>query len=424
MTRLSAVNRRSRRAVLGWHLRNDLLRRGSLLGLTLVTLAGGCKMLSPNASSLSEEAAARRAIDGPDDIFRPEGRAADKHSKPQAFWDRLTGRNKHDVPKARSEYALGDEYFNKAKELEGDERRDAFRAAAAKYQSAANNWRSSALEQDALLMMGESYFFAEDYYKSEQAFAKLVKEYPRNRYLDHIGSRRFEIADYWLLEDGAEHKPFYMVNLTNNRFPLNDTGGHGRRVLERMRLDDPTGKNTDDATMRLAVASFQKGDFESAADTFSDLRVTYPDSEHQFQAQFLELQSLLASYQGPLYSSVPLTDAEKRAKQIIRQFPKESRDNDRELNLALAKIHYLKAERYWEQAEFRRKRRENAAARFYLQRIVEQYQDTPFNDMAEANLKALAEKPDDPPQYFAPLVKLFPERGAARPWLQATGESQ
>lgn len=438
MTRMSAVKRRLLRAMLRRQLQRtsahgvrslDKSRCGrSLLHMSLVSallvVADGCKMFSPNAGSLAEEAEARRVIEGPMEGYRPEGRAAESRSKPQAFWDRITGRNRHDVAKARAEYALGDELFNKAKDLEGEERTDAFRAAAAKYKNAAENWRSSALEQDALLMMGESYFFAEDYYKSEQAYAKLVKEYPRNRYLDHVGSRRFEIADYWLKEDGQLHKPFYMVNLTNNRLPLNDTSGHGRRVLEKMRLDDPTGKHTDDATMRLAVASFQKGDYETAADTFSDLRVTYPDSEHQFQAQFLELQSLLASYQGPLYSSVPLTDAEKRAKQILRQFPKDAQENQKELNLALAKIHYLKAERYWEQAEFRRKRQESAAARYYLERIADEYKDTPFAELAKANLEKLKDRPDDPPQYFAPLVKLFPDRGAARPWLQNTGNSK
>ncbi len=74
--------------------------------------------------------------------------------------------------------------------------------------------------------------------------------------------------------------------------------------------------------MRLAVDQFEKGKFEGAADTFADLRTIYPDSEHQFQAQFLELQSLMNSYQGAKYSSVPLDDAEIRVKQIAKLFPK------------------------------------------------------------------------------------------------------
>lgn len=396
----------------------------SLLALSFAFTLIGCATFSPREGSDAELRATRRSIDGEVGVFRPEGATAEKRSKPQAFFDRMTGRSNRNIEKARAEYALGDEYFNRAKDLEGQQRIDAFRAAAAKYKSAAKNWRSSALEQDALLMMGEAHFFAEDYFKSEQSYAKLVKEYPRNRYLDHVGSRRFEIADYWLKHDGEGHRPFYLVNFTDKTLPLNDTLGHGKRVLEKMRLDDPTGKHTDDATMRLAVASFQKGDYDAAADTFSDLRVTYPDSEHQFKAQFLELQSLLASYQGPRYSSVPLSDAETRAKQIARQFPKDAKDNELELNKAFAKIHYLKAERYWEQAEFRRKRQESESARFYLRIIVDEYGDTPFGDLAKKDLESLADKPDDPPQYFGPLVKIFPERGAARPWLQNSGKTK
>ncbi len=75
--------------------------------------SAGCKLLSPNADSLSEEAAARRAIDG-DGIFRPEGRAAEKRSKPQALFDKMVGRDKYDVPKARALYLEGDKYFNDA----------------------------------------------------------------------------------------------------------------------------------------------------------------------------------------------------------------------------------------------------------------------------------------------------------------------
>lgn len=405
-------------------MRRAIVRLGYSLVAACLTSGAGCKMLSPKADSLSEELAARRAIDGDDGIFRPEGRAAEKHSKPQALFDKMTGRDKQDVPKARELYLEGDKIFNDARALEGDARLDAFRAAADKYKDAAKNWRSSALEQDALLMMGEAYFFAEDYYRSEQAYAKLVKEYPRNPFMDHIGARRFEIADYWLKTDGDKHKPLYMVNITDGRYPWNDTGGHGRRVLEKMRLDDPTGKNTDDATMRLAVASFQKGDYEAAADTFSDLRVTYPDSEHQFQAQFLELQSLMASYQGSQYSSVPLTDAEKRAKQILRQFPKESGEKREELVTALAKIHFLKAERYWEQAEFRRKRQEYEASRSNLRIILDKYADTPFAEKSQEALDKLKDKGEDPPRYFAPLERLFPERGAERPWMQNTGDTK
>ncbi|MEZ6135273.1 MAG: outer membrane protein assembly factor BamD [Pirellulaceae bacterium] len=246
----------------------------------------------------------------------------------------------------------------------------------------------------------------------------MVKEYPRNPYLDHVDSRRFEIADYWLNVDKAAHKPFMIVNFTDNKLPWNDTGGHGKRLLEDMRLSNPTGKVSDDATMRLAVEQFNKQDYQGAADTFADLRMTYPDSEHQFNAQMLELQSLLGSYRGSSYSSLPLTDAEKRIKQIVRQFPNDASQHQQDLNQTFAKIRFLRAERVWDNAEYRRKKQENDSARFYYQKILEEFSDTPFAEQANVRLEELQGAPDNPPQYFKPLVFLFNADNDDRPWLK------
>jgi outer membrane protein assembly factor BamD (BamD/ComL family) len=205
------------------------------------------------------------------------------------------------------------------------------------------------------------------------------------------------------------------VNFPDNTRPWNDTGGHGKRVLEAMRIDNPTGRVSDDATMRLAVAQFEKGRYEGAADTFADLRMTYPDSEHQFQAQFLELQSLMNSYQGPKYSPVPLDEAERRVKQIAKQFPKEAGERQQDLNVAFAKIRFLNAEREWHGAEYRRVRGENGSARFHYQKIIDEFPDTPFAKEAEAKIAELEGLPEDPPQRFGPLVKLFGQPKSEQP---------
>ena len=259
----------------------------------------------------------------------------------------LRAKRRKDVTLAKSQFAAGEALYNQATAVQGTERARLFREASTKFQEAAKSWQSSSLEQEALMWAAEAHFFAEDYYDAERLYAQLIKEYPRNPYLDHVDSRRFEIADYWLKTDNAQHKSFVVMNVSDPKFPWNDTGGHGKRVLEKMRLDNPTGKVSDDATMRLAVEDFQKGKYESAADTFADLRLTFPDSEHQFNAQFLELQSLLASYQGADYSSIPLTDAQARIKQMVRQFPQESAEKQEELHQAYSKIRFQMAERIW-----------------------------------------------------------------------------
>lgn len=386
----------------------------ALLALSSV----GCSALTPGRGALSDFEKARRGIDGPSGTFRPEGKSAEADYFAAGFLDRvgLRAKKRRDIEVARSHYGRGDELFNEAKTLEGKDRQKKFRESASQYALAASNWQSSGLEQDAMLMAGEAYFFAEDYAQAEQTYADLVKEYPRNPYLDHVDSRRFEIADFWLKYNRSNPSSFFMVNFTDTKRPLNDTGGHGKRVLEKMRLDNPTGKVGDDATMRLAMEHYENERFEDAADAFADLRMTYPDSEHQFNAQLLELQSLLESYQGPLYSSIPVRDAQKRMEQLTKQFPQQANDRREELQESYAKIRFAMAERIWTQAQFRRKKSEFGAAKFHYRRILKEYSDTPFAEDAQTELDKIEAKPDLPPQRFKSLIWIFGGTTEERPW--------
>lgn len=395
--------------------------------LLLMALASGCSLFAPRKTLLADYEDTRRSIENPtindeddDGIYRPEGVTADKGKGGDDFFTRMgiKAKRRKDINLAKSLFVEGEQAYSRATAATGEERAQLFRLASEKFQDAAKNWQSSTLEQDALMMAGESHFFAEDYYEAEQLYGKIIKEYPRTKYLDHIDSRRFEIADYWLKTDNVNHKPFVVLNVSDPKYPWNDTGGHAKRVLERMRVDNPTGKVSDDATMRLAVNDFEKGKFESAADTFADVRLTFPDSEHQFKAQFLELQSLLNSYRGPDYSSIPLTEALQRVQQITRQFPQESAQRKEELNQAYSKIRFQMAERIWNQADYRRKRSENGAAKFHYQRILDDYADTPFASQATAALQELAGLPDDPPLRFKPLIWLFRADVDDRPWVK------
>jgi outer membrane protein assembly factor BamD (BamD/ComL family) len=396
-------------------------------------VAGGCSLFSPAKSSLTDYETARQAINNPiivnnadgadgsydDDAYRPEGASVEK-SRGKKDWlsDVGFGKRAAKVNKdlARSQFAEAQALYEQAIALPLDERKPMLRDAAEKFKSAAGNWKSSALEQDALYWAVESHFLAEDYYQAEHVISKLNKEYPRNPYLDQLAKRQWEIYDYWMLTNTARPRPFFVVNFSDRRFPWNDTGGYAKKGFEKMRLENPTGKLSDDATMRLAVEQFRKGDFEGAADTFADVRLTYPDSEHLFNAQMLELESLVRSYQGPQYTSLPLTEAEKRVKQIVRQFPVEAQEHQQELNQTYAKIRFLNAERYWEYAELRRRAQANGSAKHHYLKLVEEYSETPFAEQALARLEEIRDLPADPPQYFRPLVKLFGADTGAKPW--------
>lgn len=404
MTRMSSISSKT--------ASTELASAGRFFVAAILVACAGCAAFRSDDDLLDD-----RYGNG---VFRPEGQSAERERGKSNLMESigLAKPRRVDLDLAKTQYAEADQLFAQAQSLQDDARAEAFRDASDMYLEAAGNWQSSDLAQDALLASAESLFFAEDYYQAEQIYAKLIKEYPKTRHLDHIERRIWDIGDYWLKVGIKEKSPFYYLNLTDPKRPWNDTAGHGERVFEKMRMNNPTGKLGDDATMRLAMQHYQSEEFEEAASTFAELRSIYPDSDHQFDAQRYELQSLLASYQGPAYSSVPLDDAKIRSEQIVRQFPIKSQEHIEELNKTRGTIRYLEAERIWAQARYRMDRDENAAAQFHLKRILSDFADTPFAEKASEARERIKDARQEPAQHFKFIADLFGENSNDRPWIK------
>jgi outer membrane protein assembly factor BamD (BamD/ComL family) len=293
----------------------------------------------------------------------------------------------------------------------------AFIEAAQTYQASAERWPESTLEHDALFMAGEAYFFSDQYPKSEEVYELLLKNYPHSKHMDEIQPRRFAIATYWLSSDEKDPQAFIEVNLTDASRPRRDTFGHAIRVFDRIRLDDPTGRLADDATLAMGNAFFRRGKFLRSDEYYTDLRKTFPSSEHQFAAHFLGLKSKLLSYQGPDYSANALTEAEKLLKQLRRQFPAEAEREREFLVRANAELRYRQAEREWHLAHHYDKRSEFGAARFHYDELSTKFADTTFGERANQRIAAIAGRPQTPPQRLSWLVSLFPEKDATVPLL-------
>lgn len=321
---------------------------------------------------------------------------------------------------ARQLFAEAEELYSKATNTEGDARIAAFTAAAEKYVEAAQRWPDSMLEEDAQFMAGESYFFADNYPKANEQYESLVKKHPNTRHMDQVDSHRFAIAQYWIDLDRKQPQPFYSINWFDKRRPWRDSAGHAYRVFDKIRIDDPTGKLSDDATMAAANAYFTAGDYFKADSLYTDLRKTFPSSEHQFNAHLLGLETKILCYDGPEYSGLCLDQAEELIKQIRKQFPREAEKEDEALRRAWATVRFKKAERNWTLARFHHNRQEFRAAQIFYERIVKEYADTPFADKAREASQEIAGKPPVPAQPLPWLVDLFPQRENAKPLLSSS----
>ncbi len=323
---------------------------------------------------------------------------------------------KEDRPAAEQAYNQGQQFYDQALALrdqdsEAEQYQELFREAANSFRLAAGKFPDSQLEHDALYFEGESYFFANNYVQANRAFENLLTRYSGTRYLDKIEARRFAIAEYWLKL--AESGPKLAIN--DPRRPSRGLDREARRIFHRIRLDDPTGKLADDATLALANAYFKNEQWLDAADTYEDLRRNYPGSPHQFHAHMFELKSRLNSYQGKSYDDDPLKKADKLMQQIVRQFPQQAREEKEFLAQEAGTIRHLLAERDWGMAQYFENQGENFAARFYYQQVAENYSDTSFGEQVNGEIERVAELPAKPKQYAQWLVELFPDDEQKKP---------
>ena len=384
--------------------------------------------MSSNDSLPKDPAALLAANPTRSDVQQASYQAADKKTpdqKPLSLNDfapenlskttkRLTGYGPNREA-AKALYQEAEDLFRKASEQQGEERTASFLAAAGKFNEAAERLPDSALQQDALYMAGDSFFFADAYSQANDAYEKLVKAYPNNRYLDVVDQRRFTIAKYWIQRYDASPESWWAVNVSDRARPWRDTRGHALRVFDKIRLDDPTGRLADDATLAAGNERFAKGEFIKADDFYADLRKNYPTSEHQFTAHFLGLKAKLLTYRGADYSGKSLDESEKLIKQMRRQFPRDSAAEREFLDRSWAEVRYKKAERDWNRAAYHDARAEYRAAALHYGVVAHDYSDTPFGARAEARLKEVERFAPVPAQQLPWLVGLFPEADKLKP---------
>ncbi|HZN32930.1 MAG TPA: outer membrane protein assembly factor BamD [Pirellulaceae bacterium] len=389
----------------------------------MLVLVSGCASLQPGGG---ESASSRTAAPGEAQPASYEEPAENKLPFEDFSIDnlgktvkKLTG-NGPNREVAKQIFREADDIFRQALAAEPEKRAQIFEIAAPKYAAAAERWPDSALAMDALFSAGECYFFADNYPQASAQYEKLVKAFPNNRYQDTVDQRRFLIAKYWLALHHESPEPIYYYNWFNKSRPWRDARGNGLRIFDKIRIDDPTGRLADDATLAAGNEHFLAGKFYKADEYYSDLRKAYPTSEHQFLAHFVGLKAKLNCYQGPEYGGTLLDEAEKLVKQIRRQFPQEAQQEREFLDRAAAEIRYLKAQRLMFLAEYYDQRSQYGAAHHYYDQVAQQFSDTPLAQRAGARIGQIAGLPAKPAQVAPWLVGMFPESDKVKPLLAAT----
>ncbi len=288
----------------------------------------------------------------------------------------------------------GTEEYTAAEELFKDEKYD---VAQASFKKVANKYKKSEIREDALFMQGEAAYQQGNFYAAENAYAKLLRDYPSTRHLDDVSKRLFEIARQWLdfaqVADVGEiqqanfddfgnrlppekppeksQAPVWVPNFTDKSKPWFDTEGNGVACLRLIWLNDPTGPLADDALMLAASHYARRNNFVEADRHFTLLREEYPNSPHVQNAFVLGSHVKLMSYQGANYDGKTLDDAESLKKSILRLYP-DSPDGKR-IQDELARMEEAKADREWELVVFYERKGNKRAQAVYCHLVIDRF---------------------------------------------------
>ncbi len=285
-----------------------------------------------------------------------------------------------------------------------------YRSARGVYQAASETFPNSSLQEDSLFMIAECYFFEDRYPKAYNAYGALLEKYANTRHLDAATGRLFSIAKFW--QESHQHSPHYSVtpNFFSKTRPTFDTSGNARKVYETIWLKDPTGPLADHAMMQVANSHFLASQFDDADLFYTQLRTNHPNSRYLIQAYLLGIQAKLNKYQGPAYDRKPLDEAEQLIETLLSQFADQLGPERERVMRSRAMVRAQQAEREWTLGEFYAGGKHHRAAGIAYQKVIDDYPDTKFAEMAAEEMQAIAGLPPEPPKRLSWLVNLFPSK--------------
>ena len=302
-----------------------------------------------------------------------------------------------DEKTARTAFSEGETLFGQKKYAE----------AVDKFKTAAGRWPDSLLEEDAMFMLGESYFFCDKYAKAHDTYGELLKKYDNSRYLDTVVKREFAIARYWeQMDDKSHHWPI-TPNLTDKTLPWFDTFGHADAAYIKVHLSDPTGPLADASHMAAGNAYFKREKFDDAAEHYRRVRKDFPQSKYQKEAHLLGRKAAEMNYDGADYDAAPLKEADEIARSTLQNFGRELGDEKEHVLKATKQITENKALRDFAVGEYYEGKKYYGSARFYYQNVIKEYPLTQTAQRAKERYDAIRDKPDVPKNHFKWLTKVL-----------------
>ncbi|MDX2039585.1 MAG: outer membrane protein assembly factor BamD [Isosphaeraceae bacterium] len=246
--------------------------------------------------------------------------------------------------------------------------------------------------EKAQFYLAESQFKRGQFVNAHDSYEILIKDYPGTDFLDELVKREYEIGITWLAAAEGSLEPDKQPGIQDRiigKFPVVDTGGHGIKALEHVRLHDPIGPLSDDAAFRTAEYYAKIRDYETAALYYDQLITDHPKSPLLQKAQLASIDAKLKAYIGPKYDGRNLESARDLVKMSMTTFPEKTESADK-LYKTLDVISDQEAERAYRVGDYYMRTGKVTSAEYYFGMVIAKWPKNEWAKKAKENMAVLA----------------------------------
>jgi len=211
------------------------------------------------------------------------------------------------VPRATPEQA-----FKRAKELYDS---GEFKKAQIEFRNFLRFFAGHDLQEEALFLVANAAFSAEDIWKAHQHILAYWKVYPKGLYASRLVELDYKVAMKLLAGNWGRR---YGI-------PVLPGGVTGRGVLEQLLERFPYHPLADDAQLALGNFHLQRDNYPEARLAYESLLIRYPGRETREEARFMLALATLLDSQGLQYDAAALQDAAGEFQYFTALFPQSEK---------------------------------------------------------------------------------------------------
>ncbi|MEL7088185.1 MAG: tetratricopeptide repeat protein, partial [Planctomycetota bacterium] len=156
------------------------------------------------------------------------------------------------------------------------------------------------LRVEGLLLRGDAYAAAGEFYQSLFDYENVVTGYPASEQFWTALEREYEIGILYTTGFKRKFLGFRWLPAT----------GEGAELLIRIQERAPGSELGEKASLALADFYFRDGEMALATDAYDLFLLNYPDSENRQWALLRLIQASLARFKGPEFDATGLIDAQ------------------------------------------------------------------------------------------------------------------